>query len=160
MKTMAFCLFFGILLAACVKKTLPEGDVKGIVKFYNDGGITNLAGNSGVDGAAFDRGTGNINAWWPATNGGFATIYRIATSGSTVYVGGSFSNAGGAGRNNIAALNNTNGTALSWNPNADQQLKAIAVSGSSVYAGGTFATVNGKTRSYLAVIDSSTGEPY
>lgn len=127
---------------------------------YVGGGFTNIAGNSRVGGAAFDIGTGTINSWWPATLGGFATIYSISVSGSTVYVGGSFTNAGGTGRNNVAALNDTTATALSWNPNANQLLNTVVSSASAIYVGGQFTTIGSATRNYLAVIDPATGVAY
>lgn len=127
---------------------------------YVGGGFSNIAGSSRVGGASFNTGTGAITSWWPATTGSFASIYGIAVSGSTVYVGGAFTSAGGAGRTNIAALNDTDASALSWNPNANQVINAIAVSGTNVYVAGQFTSFNGLLRSRLAAIDASTGVPY
>jgi len=127
---------------------------------YVGGGFTNIAGNSRVGGAAFDISTGTINSWWPATSGGFATIYSISVSGSTVYIAGSFSNAGGSTRNNIAAVSDTTGTATSWNPNSNQLSNAVIATPSAVYAAGTFTSLGSNARNYLAVIDPTTGVAY
>ncbi|MBN8220535.1 MAG: chitobiase/beta-hexosaminidase C-terminal domain-containing protein [Spirochaetes bacterium] len=127
---------------------------------YVGGGITMAAGFGRVGGAAFDTGTGNITSWSPATTGAFATIYSIAVSGSTTYVAGSFANAGGQSRNNIAALDATTGSASTWNPNADQLINSVIVSGTAAYAGGNYVNINGQRRSYLAGINLTTGAPY
>jgi urease beta subunit len=127
---------------------------------YVGGGFTTVAGNSRVGGAAFDTGTGNITSWWPATLGSFASIYAIAASGSTVYIGGDFTTAGAQVRNNIAAVDEVNGSATAWNPNADQAINSLVVSGTIIYAGGNFTTINGQPRGYLTSINSVTGAPY
>jgi len=127
---------------------------------YVGGGFTNVAGNSRVGGVAFDMDTGEVTSWWPATLGSFASIYAIAASGSTVYIGGDFTTAGAQVRNNIAAVDGANGSAPAWNPNADAAINSLIVSGTIIYAGGNFTTVNGQPRGYLTSINSATGAPY
>jgi hypothetical protein len=63
-------------------------------------------------------------------------VNDVEVSGSTVYVGGGFTTVGGAGRNNIAALDST-GTATAWNPNANSSVRDVEVSGSTVYVAGS-----------------------
>ena len=86
-------------------------------------------------------------------------VYALAVSGSTVYVGGQFTNIGGLARNNIAALDFTTGAATTWNPNASFPTTAIvyalAVSGSTVYAGGTFTKIGTTVRNNIAAIGTS-----
>jgi hypothetical protein len=93
-------------------------------------------------------------------------IRAVAVSGTTIYVGGIFTQAtnspvnGGATvtRNNIAAIDATTGAILPWDPNLNNAVQDIFVNGTTVYVGGIFTTVNGgTTRNYLCALDASTG---
>ncbi|MGH7596997.1 MAG: PQQ-binding-like beta-propeller repeat protein [bacterium] len=84
-------------------------------------------------------------------------IHVIVVSGSTVYVGGSFTSIGGQERRGLAALNASTGQATSWNPNSSGIVRAIAINGEIVYAGGDFAAIGGQNRQRLAAIDMATG---
>jgi uncharacterized repeat protein (TIGR01451 family) len=83
-------------------------------------------------------------------------------SGTNVYVGGLFSNIGGANRNNIAALDAATGRATAWNPDASinvgiSSVNALAVSGTTVYVGGLFSSIGGANRNNIAALDATTG---
>jgi trimeric autotransporter adhesin len=82
-------------------------------------------------------------------------IATIAVSGSTVYVGGSFTTIGGQTRNNIAELDALTGMATPWDPNANTDVLVIKISGSIVYAGGHFSIIGGQTRRKIAALDAS-----
>src|SRR5207247_1985017 len=85
-------------------------------------------------------------------------VRALVVSWSTVYVGGNFSMIGGLARDNIAALDATNGNAIApWNPGANSGVLALAVSGSTVYAGGGFWTIGGQPRQFVAALDATTG---
>ncbi|KRB37165.1 PKD domain-containing protein [Microbacterium sp. Root180] len=95
-------------------------------------------------------------------------VWAQVVAGSTVYAGGSFSNARPAGtsagqslmpRSNILAYNINTGVATSFAPTINGTVKALAVSpdGSRLYVGGSFNQVNGLTRWNFAVFDTSTG---
>ena len=111
--------------------------------------------------AALDASNGSLQSWNPSANG---EVDALAVSGSTVYVGGSFTGTnsiGGADRNHIAALDATSGAAdPTWDPGANGAVLALSVSGSAVYAGGTFSgagSIGGADRDYLAALDPLTG---
>ena len=103
--------------------------------------------------AAIDLATGAVTSWNPNVNG---TVQTIAVSGTTVYMGGSFTTVGGKSAQRLVAVNATTG-ALIWKANMNAQVVAIALSHGLVYAGGFFTTANGTARSYLAAFSQSTG---
>ncbi len=85
----------------------------------------------------------HATAWAPNAS---AEVNTIALSGSTVYVGGTFTTigVGAPTRERIAAICATNGCegtveaghATAWAPNASNTVDTIAVSGSTLYVGG------------------------
>jgi hypothetical protein len=93
------------------------------------------------------------------------TVYAMAESGNTVYLGGTFtsltdpSNGTTVARSRLAALDATTGVPLAWNPNADNTVRALTVNPSTgvVYAGGSFLNVGGTTVSRLAALDPVSG---
>jgi hypothetical protein len=92
-------------------------------------------------------------------------VDALAVSGSTVYAGGLFTTIGGVTRNYLAAINATDGTATSFNPNPNGNILGLAVSvdGLTVYAGGGFnsfdglPSIGGQVRNYLAAINAADG---
>ena len=107
---------------------------------------------------AVDPPTGNVDLTWNPGNGfsGGALSAAIIV-GNTMYVAGTFTNVGGAARNNLAAINLSTGVATSWNPNVDNWVTSLAMSGDKLVVGGSFTHIGVKAQSYLAMIDTSTG---
>jgi uncharacterized circularly permuted ATP-grasp superfamily protein len=68
-------------------------------------------------------------------------VFGLAVSGSDVFVGGRFTNAGGMAAANIAKWNGSAWSALGQGLN--ESVTALAVSGSEVYAGGSFTMAGG-----------------
>ena len=127
--------------------------------FSSLGGVVrhSIAALSAADGTAtsFDPNAGGFN-------GGIATVYALAVSGSTVYAGGYFGSIGGQPRASIAALSAADGSATSWNPSAryftgPAVVETLAVAGSTIYAGGVFTTIGGQTRNNLAALNAADG---
>ncbi len=82
-------------------------------------------------------------------------ISAIAVSGSNVYVGGVFTNAGGVGANSIARWNGASWSALG--AGIPGSVQAIAVRGKDVFAGGNFTMdLGGGTATNIAHWDGST----
>ena len=137
-------------------------------KLYVGGDFTSIVGTARNHLAALD-GSGALTPWDP--NAGFdgdpagATVNALLVSGTTVYAGGTFTSIGAQSsqptRNNIAAIDATgDGNATSWNPNANNTVKALVLSGTTVYAGGDFTSIGSNTRNRLAAIDAtSDGTP-
>ena len=123
-------------------------------------------GATGINGnvtrnylAAVDATTGTATGWDPNAN---SSVYALAISGSTVYIGGYFSGAtginGNISRNRLAAVDATTGTATNWDPNAGSTVNALALSGSTVYIGGSFISINPSlTRYSLAAVGANSG---
>ncbi|MBN1812466.1 MAG: hypothetical protein JXA14_11555, partial [Anaerolineae bacterium] len=77
--------------------------------------------------------------WSALGTGTDAPVHTIAVSGSNVYVGGNFTNAGGvANTNYIAKWDGSEWSALGTG--TDDDVRSIAVSGSDVYVGGEFTS--------------------
>ena len=105
--------------------------------------------------AAFNLNTGKLLAWNPNANG---TVRAIATSGSTVYLGGSFTQVRGKGHARLASVNDTTGGLVGgWHPAANAEVLALRVVNNRLYAGGAFTAVNGAARLRLAAFNTTTG---
>ena len=96
------------------------------------------------------------------TNG---PIRAIATTPTTVYIGGQFTEVGPVGgpmqtRNRIAAIDVVTGEATAWDPNSNNYVSALAVSadGTTVYAGGDYENIGGQARNAIAALDAVTGQ--
>jgi outer membrane protein assembly factor BamB len=130
------------------------------------GGIVYAGGDFAIVGgqarsriAALDAATGAVTAWNPSASGGSfgPTVFALAASGNTVYVGGSFASIGGQPRNNVAAISAATGLASAWNPNPATTVFTIAVSGTTVYVGGSFIAIGGQPRNHIAALSAATG---
>ncbi len=99
------------------------------------------------------------NANWDsrfATNGPDSVVRALAVSGSNVYVGGYFTNAGGLTANGIARWDGNSwsalGTGLTWGSSRGT-VNAIAVRGTNVYVGGHFDRAGGIQVANFAIWD-------
>ena len=127
--------------------------------FSSLGGVVrhSIAAISAIDGTAtgFDPNAAGFN-------GGTATVYALAVSGSTVYAGGYFGSIGGQPRASIAALNIADGAATNWDPSGHYfsgpaVIETLAVADSTIYAAGVFTTIGGQTRNNLAALNAADG---
>ncbi|GAB3876219.1 hypothetical protein GCM10028824_33540 [Hymenobacter segetis] len=90
-------------------------------------------------------------------NGVGGDIYTVAISGPNVYVGGSFTAAGGVAANNIAQWNGTTWSSVGTGAanGTSGSVNALAVSGTTVYAAGSFSTAGGITANSVARWDGT-----
>ncbi|HJW64137.1 MAG TPA: hypothetical protein VJ849_11610, partial [Actinomycetes bacterium] len=93
------------------------------------------------------------------TNG---RVHSVAYLGGTIYLGGSFTAVDGTTRNRLAACDAATGNLLSWNPNANNVVRALKVSpaGTRVYVGGDFSAVGGVARSRVAALNPTSGAAF
>ncbi len=64
---------------------------------------------------------------------------------------------GASSRNNIAAIDATTGSVLSWDPNADSDVYSITTTASAIYVGGNFSNIGSAARDSIAALSPSTG---
>lgn len=95
--------------------------------------------------AAFDRDGRQVTSWLPALSLA-STVYALATAGSTIYIGGTFTAIDPFGANiprRRAAAFGVDGTLdPAWDPDVDCDVYAIAVQASTTYLGGCFTEVD------------------
>lgn len=92
----------------------------------------------------------------PRPNG---AVDSLALDGSTLYIGGFFTRAGGVSRRNLAALDAATGRTSSWGPPAvDGAVRGIALRNGILYLLGYFSTVGGKKRFSLAAVEVATSK--
>ncbi len=77
-------------------------------------------------------------------------VSALAISGTDLYAGGYFTNAGGVVANYLAKWNGSSWTALGSGMNRYGYVYALRVSGSDLYVGGAFTTAGGRVSGYIA----------
>lgn len=89
-------------------------------------------------------GVANSNGSWSALGSGVGgTVWTLAKSDDTLFLGGSFTSAGGAAANYVAAWSSSDGTYSTLDSGVNDYVWALAVGADdSVYIGGEF-TANG-----------------
>jgi hypothetical protein len=92
-----------------------------------------------------------------------STVYAIAQSGDTMFVGGSFhkvtnsSRAVTYARSNFLAFSASTGAVNPMTPSFDGAVWALLANGSSLYVGGNFKNVDGVPHRALVKLNTSTG---
>jgi hypothetical protein len=97
-------------------------------------------------------------------SGQSAGVRAIATNGSDVVAGGTFTNVGGVDRRNLAAIDLNTAQPTAFNPpmkgmfSALSSVSALALTDDGlVWAGGVFSTEGPDVRSHLAAFDAGSG---
>lgn len=132
---------------------------------YLGGAYTYITGTNGTyqrNGlASVELATGNITNWNP-NPASTSIIYamKLSSDGSTLYVGGNFTNINGSTRNRLASFNTSTGTLTAWAPTiSDNEVQCIVLSsdGLTAYVGGNFTLSGENTRNCLASFLTSNG---
>jgi len=106
--------------------------------------------------AAVSLTTGALLPWNPNVNN---TVRALRVVGSTVYMGGAFTQVGGATHTRVAAVQATGTGAVipAFKASASGEVFAVVASGNSLFLGGGFGTVDGASRPNLAAVSTTTG---
>ena len=106
--------------------------------------------------AAFDLGSGALIGSWQADvhNG---VVRGLATSGSYLYVGGSYSRIGGVAPGQVGASESGDRCGRQRIPPSARQCGQVRCGGWSVFAGGQFTVANGVSHDHLAKFDLLSG---
>ncbi len=144
---------------------------------YIGGGFTRVGNTARRHVAAINTNTGLLTSFNPnvvedpvgGTDGVYALV--LASNDATLYVGGSFTSAGGQSRGSVAAINTTTGLATSFSYDAsnfssnDVVTMALSLNNSILYLGGNFdpkiRAVNATTgvaTSFAPALDNSVGD--
>jgi hypothetical protein len=133
-------------------------------KLYVGGRFTLIGGVTFDDGepanriAVFDT-TQTGNAGWSALGDGVnSTVWALAAIGSDLYVGGDFTEAGGAPANHIAVFDTTQTDNTGWSAlgdGLDGAVRALTAIGSDLYVGGDFTQAGGESASRMVAFDTT-----
>jgi hypothetical protein len=141
-----------------------NGDVHALAlsgsTIYVGGQFGQLAGQSRSNLGAVDTSTGSATSFSPTLTGASVLALALATSGSTLYVGGSFGLPlpGGGSRADLVAFDTGTGNLLTaFDPQVDSTVWSLAPSGSALYVGGDFTTVGGQPRGRGAAVGATSG---
>ncbi|MEJ7584232.1 MAG: hypothetical protein WKF43_09130 [Acidimicrobiales bacterium] len=108
---------------------------------------------------SYNRVTGAIDAGFVPTLNGVVNTLAVGPEGTTVIVGGAFTNVNGATINRLAKLRLSDGTAVTtFAAGATAVVHDIARRGNTLYVGGAFLKIKGVSRGLLAAIDATTGK--
>ena len=97
---------------------------------------------------------------WDAAADGPVNALQISKDGNNLFVGGAFSQIGGAARNRVAILLTADASANGFTPSVDDgEVRALDVDDAErrIYLGGTFTSVNSRTRERIAAVTIADG---
>src|SRR6478609_4757242 len=129
---------------------------------YAGGNFTQVRNQGGTQTAAranlaaFDLTTGAVRTTFVANTDNI--VRALATDGTRLYVGGSFTSIGGQSRARLAAVDPATGAVSgTFVANTTSHVYALARNGTKLYVGGAFSTINNVTRTKLAAVSTTTG---
>lgn len=105
--------------------------------------------------AALDAKTGELTTW-DARLAGYQ-VQALTVHGSTLFVGGDFSEVGGLGRSYLAAFDLETGDPVPWMPQPSGPVWCLAPSDTVLYVGGLFGSIGGQERHRVAAIRLTDG---
>lgn len=150
-------LNFPVVTDGIVNSVIPDGSGG----WFIGGSFTSVGGFNRTAVARINS-DGTLNETWDANLGSGGIVYALAiggTSGTRLYLGGSFSSVGGSSRNNIAAVNVADGSLDTWylGSGATGTIYAITLSfANNVVLGGDFSyTVGANTYVNLIQINNT-----
>ncbi|MDB5258910.1 MAG: hypothetical protein JWO73_118 [Candidatus Taylorbacteria bacterium] len=125
-------------------------------KIYAGGSFTTVGGATYNRLAAINTADGTAISAFNPNMDGTVTALKLSSDDSKVFAGGSFANMGSATSSGLAAIQTSDGTAVSgFSPNVVGNIMTISMSadGSAMGIGGTYVSVGGSVRNRLAAVD-------
>ena len=168
----ALTLMTPMVAQAATVSTVPDdtatvaGGVYGMTiangKTYLGGQFTKVGGKARANVAAVTNADGKVDATFnPGTDGRVRAV-EASQDGSVIFLGGTFTTAGGEPHANLAAVDATTGQPIAgWSADtvgSNPVVNSLAVFGNRLYVGGSFAGIDGTTRKRLVVLDATTGD--
>lgn len=105
--------------------------------------------------AAFDTHTGALTEGFRADTN--APVRALASDGTTLWVGGSFTSIGGANRSRVAAVDGATGAVRSFTANTNSHVYDLDLRAGRLFMVGSFGTVGSTTRQRAAAVNPVTG---
>ncbi len=147
----------------------PDGPVNALALSQDGLGVYVGGAFTAFQGGAVSRAylasvhalTGDVNPWFTGVDDVVHTLLPSA-SGTTLFIGGRFTMAGGLARPRLAELELSSGQGTAWNPAPDGIVRALVQDGDLLYVGGGFTAVDGGapgSRNYLAALDTTATAP-
>lgn len=152
----------------------PTGFVNDILlsdtHIYIGGFFATVTGQNRTSLAAFDRSTGQLEAWAPNPD---RVVNTLALGPNRLFVGGDFEMIDGVSRDGLAAFELNSGVLDNWNPqlsgtspfptgggptgagNVRPEIRALQYDNGDLYIGGNIDSVNHISRKFLAAFDTS-----
>jgi hypothetical protein len=126
-------------------------------QFRNATGVGDTSSTTRSYLADFSTSDGSLGTFDPEPDGG---VNALATDGTNLYAGGSFSHLNGTAHGNLAAFALGDGSLVSgFDPAPNGTVDALAIGGTRLYAAGDFGSLTGETgapgRSHVAAFDLS-----
>lgn len=120
---------------------------------YVGGTFTTVGAVGRNRSAAFDLPSGALGSWNPNVSAG---VNVIAPAAAGIYLGGDFTTVGGVGRTRLALVDNS-GALLSWNPGANNSVRALSIATDDgvVFVGGAFTQLGGVARNKLGSVSGA-----
>ena len=126
---------------------------------YLGGDFTSLHAPTGPATATYTRlarinlKTGVADPGWTPTVDGSVLSLALNSSGTALYLGGTFTTVDGQARANLAAVSTTgSGPVTSFNPGPNNRVQAILTDGSELVVGGAFTQIAGLKQPRLAKV--------
>ncbi|HTO92511.1 MAG TPA: FlgD immunoglobulin-like domain containing protein [Candidatus Sulfotelmatobacter sp.] len=130
------------------------------VTLWVGGDFSQIAGQQHYTLASIPASSSTPNTWNASTNG---TVKAIAlgyfrNNVVSVYVGGTFSQAGGHSLPRLAQLDAFSGTpSTTFTPGPSDEVDALLLDGGTLYAGGRFDVIGLTAHGRIAALDAATG---
>jgi hypothetical protein len=148
-------------------KPSPDGVVRALAansdgsRIFLGGSFLNAGGAARNGLAAVDSSAGAAIADWAADLDAEGAVRALATSGSRLYVGGTFTAIKGLTFKRLAAVDAATAAVITtFKPRPDWAVNGLTVSpdGTKVYAGGGFGAIGGAPRPGAAELYASSGQ--